>query len=542
MIDFEHVTYTYPDAMRPALRDVTLSIPDGALALVIGNSGAGKSTLLRCLNGLVPHFSGGTLSGRVTVDGLEPVAAGPQVMSRTVGFVFQDPEAQFVMDRVEDEVAFALENAAIPPEDMRARVTATLELLHLTSLRQRKLDTLSGGEKQRVALASALALHPRILALDEPTSQLDPQSAAELLDALVRLNKTLELTIVLAEHRLERVLPGVDQVIYLPDDDAAVMAGPPREVLLHVPLLPPLQTLARALGWLPLPLTLEEGVAFSRQLSTSSFQPSAVSHQQETGEAVETVVETRGLEVAYGPTTVLRGVDMALYRGEIVALVGRNGVGKTTLLRSLVGLLRPRQGDVWVEGRSIAAADVAAVCRRVGYLPQDPNALLFADTVLDELYITLHNHGIPLDHAPIAPEMLLEQLGLADKAQRYPRDLSVGERQRVALGAIMVTRPGALLLDEPTRGLDYRAKAQLRELLCAWRTEGLAILLVTHDVELVAAVADRVLVMDEGRIVAQGHPPAVLRASPTFTPQIARLFPTTGWITVEEALAGITSP
>jgi len=170
MIDFEHVTYTYPDAMRPALRDVTLSIPDGALALVIGNSGAGKSTLLRCLNGLVPHFSGGTLSGRVTVDGLEPVAAGPQVMSRTVGFVFQDPEAQFVMDRVEDEVAFALENAAIPPEDMRARVTATLELLHLTSLRQRKLDTLSGGEKQRVALASALALHPRILALDEPTS------------------------------------------------------------------------------------------------------------------------------------------------------------------------------------------------------------------------------------------------------------------------------------------------------------------------------------------------------------------------------------
>ncbi|MBN2390282.1 MAG: energy-coupling factor ABC transporter ATP-binding protein [Anaerolineae bacterium] len=539
MIHFEHVTYTYPDATRPALRDVSLSIPDGAFVLVMGSSGAGKSTLLRCLNGLVPHFSGGVLRGHVNVAGFDPVAAGPRTLSQVVGFVFQDPETQFVMDRVEDEIAFAMENAAIPPEEMHAHVADVLELLTLTSLRQRKLDTLSGGEKQRVALASALALQPRILALDEPTSQLDPQSAAELLDALVRLNKSHGLTVVLVEHRLERILPFVDQVIYLPDDDTPVIAGPPRDILPHVPLLPPLQALAQALGWSPLPLTIEEGLAFSRQLSAISHQPSAMIAARADAPAIHPVIEVRGVEVAYGPTAVLHGLDVALYPGEIVALLGRNGAGKTTLLKSLVGLLRLRRGNVLVEGRSIAKSDVADVCRRVGYLPQDPNALLFADTVLDELHITLRNHGIAPENAPIAPETLLERLGLADKAPRYPRDLSVGERQRVALGAIMVTQPGALLLDEPTRGLDYQAKAQLLDLLRDWRAAGLAILLVTHDVELVAEAADRVVVMDQGEIVAHGNPAEVLRASPTFTPQIAQLFPDSDWLTVGDALAGL---
>jgi len=230
---------------------------------------------------------------------------------------------------------------------------------------------------------------------------------------------------------------------------------------------------------------------------------------------------------------------MALYRGEIVALLGRNGAGKTTLLKSLVGLLRPQRGEVQLEGHPIATMDVAEVCRRVGYLPQDPNALLFADTVLDELHITLHNHGLTPSTAPIAPETLLAHLGLADKAQQYPRDLSVGERQRVALGAIMVTQPAALLLDEPTRGLDYRAKTQLRDLLRAWRDAALAILLVSHDVELIAETADRVMVMDQGVIVAHGRPAEVLRAWPTFTPQIAQMFPKQSWLTVKEALAGI---
>ena len=264
MIDFEHLTYTYPGATTPALRDVSLHLPEGELILVVGASGSGKSTLLRCINGLVPHFTGGSLAGSVRVEGLDPVTATPRVLSRQVGFVFQDPESQFVMDRVEDEIAFALENAAMPAQEMRVRVEETLDLLDLEPLRDRLLKTLSGGERQRVAIAAALALRPRILVLDEPTSQLDPKSAEDVLNALVRLNADLGLTILLAEHRLERVLPFVDRILYLPDDGSPVLLDEPRVVLNQIELGPPLVRLGKALNWQPLPLTIKEGLRFSR--------------------------------------------------------------------------------------------------------------------------------------------------------------------------------------------------------------------------------------------------------------------------------------
>jgi energy-coupling factor transport system ATP-binding protein len=234
----------------------------------------------------------------------------------------------------------------------------------------------------------------------------------------------------------------------------------------------------------------------------------------------------------------LRGVSLEVWSGEIVALMGRNGAGKTTLLKSMVGLLRPRRGQLKVAGQAVAGRGVAEICRQAGYLPQDPNALLFADSVRDELAITLRNHGLETS-PPMAPQALLGRLGLADKAGAYPRDLSVGERQRVALGAITITRPGALLLDEPTRGLDYAAKQALVDLMRGWRERGMAILLVTHDVELVAAAADRVVLMSQGEVIASGDPAQVLGASSLFAPQVARLFPGSGWLTPEDALKGL---
>jgi energy-coupling factor transporter ATP-binding protein EcfA2 len=242
--------------------------------------------------------------------------------------------------------------------------------------------------------------------------------------------------------------------------------------------------------------------------------------------------------VGYNGHAVLHDLDLDVWPGEIVVLMGRNGSGKTTLLKSIVGLLPARQGRLLVAGQEVAQRDVAEVCRQVGYLPQDPNALLFADSVLQELLITLRNHGLEAD-PPVSPDRLLERLGLGDKKDAYPRDLSAGERQRVALGAITVTKPGALLLDEPTRGLDYGAKRALTDLLRAWRDEGMAILLITHDVELAAATADRVLLMSQGEIIAAGAPAQVLGASPLFAPQVARLFPNSGWLTAEEALKGL---
>ena len=538
MIHFDHLTYTYPDSPHPALTDVTLHVAEGEFVLVAGPSGAGKSTLLRCLNGLVPHFTGGTLSGSVTVAGHDPVAEGPQVLSRVVGFVFQDPEAQFVVDRVEDEIAFALENGAIPPTEMRVRVEQVLDLLDLTPLRDRPLETLSGGEKQRVAIAAALALRPRILVLDEPTSQLDPQSAEEVLDALVRLNRDLGLTVVLAEHRLERVLPHATRLIYLPGPDEPTLTGPPRRTLRRIDLTPPLVTLGKVLGWEPLPLTVEEGRMFAeRMVSGSRFQVAGPNPKLETLKP-ETVLSVEGLSFAYDATPALRGVNLKIASGELVALMGRNGSGKTTLLKCIVGLLRPQQGEIALAGESLIGRETADICRSVSYLPQEPDDLLFADTVAEELAVTLRNHGLS-DSPPIAPADLLARLGLSDLAASYPRDLSVGQRQRVALGAVTVTRPRLLLLDEPTRGMDYPAKRELVRLLREWQAEGTGVLLVTHDVELVAQAADRVVVLSQGEVVADAPPAEVLTASPLFAPQVARLFPGTGWLTVEDALTGL---
>ena len=544
MITFEHVTYTYPGATQPALHDLNLQLSAGEFVLLVGASGAGKSTLLRCINGLAPHFSGGTLTGNLRVNQLDPVLATPQVMSRHVGFVFQDPEAQFVMDRVEDEVAFALENAALPPQEMRIRVEETLDLLDLTPLRDRPLETLSGGERQRVAIAAALALRPQILVLDEPTSQLDPQSAEDVLNALVRLNSDLGLTILLAEHRLERVLPFVDRILYLPAHGAALLAGEARAVLQQIEWGPPLIRLGKALGWEPLPLTIKEGLRFSRRFSVSSEQLSVSSEQsarvsRSVAPSGEPLIRVRQLEAGYARQAILNGVSLDLWPGEIVALLGRNGAGKTTLLKSLVGLVRPQRGSIQLAGRELAKQSVAEICRTVGYLPQDPNALLFAETVREEMLITLRNHGLAATSnrpLPMTPDDLLARLQLSAKATAYPRDLSVGERQRVALAAIMITKPAVLLLDEPTRGLDYDAKAQLATLLQEWRNDGVAILLVTHDVELAALLADRVVLMSQGEIMAQGAPGEVLGTSPLFAPQVARLFPGTQWLTVADVL------
>lgn len=535
-ISIQNLTFTYPNSERPALNDISLTIDDGDFVLVMGESGAGKSTLLRTLNGLVPHFSGGKIGGTVRVTGRDPIADSLQTMSQTVGFVLQDPEAQFVMDVVEDEIAFGLENAAIPRAEMRIRVEESLDLLDLSPLRSRRMDTLSGGEKQRVAIAAALAFRPRVLVLDEPTSQLDPKSAEDVLQSLVRLNADLGLTIVLAEHRLERVLPFVDTIVHLFDGGSRVQVGAPDEILAGTTLVPPLVALAKSLHWSPLPLTVKAGKRFSRRWQ-------GMPSPRKTPAAPEPVLRVEQLSAGYGDVPVLDGVSLAVGAGELVAVLGRNGAGKTTLLKSLMGLLPLRRGKILLAEVDISGAPTAQIARSMGYLPQDPNALLFAESVLEEVSITLKNHGlpVPLNGEPVPgahnPRHLLEKLGVGQYAAAYPRDLSAGERQRVALAAVTVTKPAVLLLDEPTRGLDYGAKAALGALLRQWRADGMAILLVTHDVEFAAQLADRVLVFSRGEIIAAGDPATVLGSSPLFAPQVARLFPASGWLTVDDALA-----
>jgi energy-coupling factor transporter ATP-binding protein EcfA2 len=557
MIEFQHLTYSYPgegpgQSAAPVLKDLSLRIEEGAFVLVIGPSGAGKSTLLRCINGLVPHFYGGTIEGRVRVAGRDPVALAPRGMSETVGFVFQDPEAQAVVDVVEDELAFAMENLGFPEETMRVRIEEALDQLHIAPLRRRPLSSLSGGERQRVAIASVLTLQPQVLVLDEPTSQLDPQAAEEVLDALVKLNHDLGLTIVLSEHRLERVVQYADRVIYMPGSGQAPLAGPPRHVLAQVPLVPPVVELGKRLGWSPLPLTIKEARRHVRTVGHGDAVtygdagmpalPPAL--REESSPAVRKgislheeampAIEIEGLRFAYNGHAVLHDVDLRIEGGEFVAVMGRNGAGKTTLLKQCMGLLKPDGGRVRVLGHDTAQTPVETLAQQVGYVPQNPNALLFADSVAEELAFTRRAQGLPAGD----DVALLRTVGLEGMRERYPRDLSAGERQRVALAAVLVSDPALILLDEPTRGLDYEQKAALVAFLQAQKQRGKTVVMVTHDVELVAQCAERVILLGDGEIAVDGPARTVMTGSQVFSSQINKLFRDPRYLTVDDVMEG----
>ena len=534
----EELSFTYPGRNTQVLNEISLSAYAGEFILLAGPSGAGKSTLLRCLNGLVPHFSGGAIAGKVTVAGTDVLAAGPQIMSRHVGFVFQDPEAQMVLDTVEAEVAFGLENLAVPSEELAGRVEEVLALLDLVQLRQRPLAELSGGERQRVAIATALVLRPTILALDEPTSQLDPSAAREFLGHVVALQKKLGLTVVLIEQRLERVVQFASRLIYL-EDGKITADGPIRDTLELLPesQQPPITRLAQALDWRPVPLTSAEGRRLTPgmpQMPPDDHLPSPARNGR--SRPIRSILEAHNIHYSYGDQPVVRGISLTLAEGKATALVGANGSGKSTLLRCLVGLLRPDRGTINLNGKPTAGMSVAAICRQVAYLPQAPDDLLYAETVREELQATLTNHGLKPEIGALDPDELLNELGLGNLAEAYPRDLSVGQRQRVALGAVMITRPKVLLLDEPTRGLDYASKQSLARLWASWREQGMSILLVTHDMELAARVADHVLILKEGSVDSSGSVADILGTNSLYGSQVARLFPGRGLLTVHDAL------
>ncbi|MCC7021862.1 MAG: ATP-binding cassette domain-containing protein [Thermomicrobiales bacterium] len=534
IIAFESVTYAYPESAAPALREIDWRVAPGEFVTITGPSGSGKSTLLRCLNGLTPHFSGGTFDGAVTVAGHDTRRYTPRALARVTGFVFQDPEAQFVTSRVDDELAFGMEQLGVPPLTMRKRVEEVLDLLGIAALRDREIATLSGGERQRVAVAAALALQPEILALDEPTSQLDPWGAEEVLAALTRLNDDLGLTIVLAEHRLERVVSHADRLTLLDRAGHIASEGRPRDVLAGADpaILPALLALGRQLDWQPLPLTVKEGRAAQRRDAAVGRLPAPAPPDPPaaTGPAI---VALQRVSAGWGQRKVLREIDLEVRPGELVALMGRNGSGKTTLLRLVAGLHRPASGRVLLEGADTARLHPADIAQTTGYLPQNPSALFFAETLRDELAFTLkHKRGAVAD-----PEVTLAALGLAHALERNPRDLSGGERERAALAAVLVGAPRVLLLDEPTRGMDAARKRALATTLAQLREEGVAILLATHDVELVAEVATRVVLIGDGRVVADGGPRAVLSGSLTFATAINKLYGG-GFLTPDDILAG----
>ncbi|GAA0701409.1 ATP-binding cassette domain-containing protein [Kitasatospora atroaurantiaca] len=527
MITFEQVSVRYHDSATPALSGVDLTVPEGELCLLVGPSGSGKSTLLGTVSGLVPHFTGGVLHGRVTVGGRDTREHRPRELADLVGTVGQDPLAHFVTDTVEDELAYGMESLGLAPEVMRRRVEETLDLLGLAELRDRALTSLSGGQQQRVAIGSVLTVHPRVLVLDEPTSALDPGAAEEVLAVLQRLVHDLGTTVLLAEHRLERVVQYADQVLLLPAPGEPPVLGEPAEVMAHSPVHPPVVALGRAAGWSPLPLSVRDARRRAAPLRARLDGRTPTAAPAVTGDPVVTVDR---LTVRRGPVPALRGVELALCPGEITALMGRNGAGKSTLLGSLVGLHQPTAGSVRVSGLTPHRARPKELIRRIGLVPQDPRDLLYGETVAAECAAADEDAGAEAGTCRGLVSRLLP--GIDDAL--HPRDLSEGQRLTLALAVVLTSRPGVILLDEPTRGLDYAAKGRLIEILRALAADSHAILLATHDVELAAELAHRTVILADGEIVADGPTPEVVVSSPAFAPQVAKVLTPSPFLTVRQ--------
>lgn len=464
LLEIQNIKYYYPGSTKSSLNSIDLKIREGEFLLVVGGSGSGKSSLARVIAGLIPEFYGGRLDGKLFFQEEKLKGDDRQILNSHVGIVFQDPEKQLVMTSVEAEIAFGLENLGLNQQEMFRRVAEVMSFLNLTSLRDKFTANLSGGEKQKVALASVVAMQPRILVLDEPTSQLDPVAAGEFLDLVEFLNKELGYTVVLIEQRLERCFHLADRIVVM-EQGEIICDGTPGDAarwqLAHqLPFIPPVAKLFASVNSSVVPLTVRDGRReLHKYLPTVSLQEIPERKVKLTPVNEEhTVLAANNIWYSYpGGREVVRGQSLCVKEGEFVVILGANGSGKTTLLKLLTGILKPDRGSVQLLGQDTRNLSLTELGRKVGYLSQNPNDYLFQDTVEDELMFTLNNFQLP-DNGIC--EEILKKLNLYDLRQANPRDLSSGERQRVALASILVAGPRLLLLDEPTRGDRLQAEGR----------------------------------------------------------------------------------
>ncbi len=536
------LTFRYRTADAPALGDLSFSVSLGELLLIAGGSGSGKSTLLRCLNGLIPRSYRGDLSGRIAIDGQDPAGMSLAQLAQLVGTILQDPDRQIVTSYVERQVAFGPENLGWPRERIRAAVRATLERLRITSLYGRETGGLSGGERQKVALAGLLSMNPRILLLDEPLASLDPASAREAL-ALFRELADDGHAVALVEHRVEDALAARPQRTLFMRDGRQSFLGPSAEFL----------AIAN-----PYEVKLPADIALTRlgdgvwELGDRGADP--IPHPPypiPRPTPGDQLLEFSDLRFSYGDgPEILRGVSLSIREGEVVAIMGPNGAGKSTLLRHGIGLLQPSSGQVRVAGADARGSTVAQLARTVGYVFQSPSHMLFAPSAQAELTFGPRNLGVDPAVAEAAVPAALAQVGLTGFEDRAPLSLSFGQQKRLGIAAVLSMRPRLLVLDEPTAGQDHGSTQALMQTIGG--LAGLAAtVLITHDVDLAVSYATRVVLMREGQIEADGPPEQVLadrgllercRIVPTSLLELnLRLLPRTGRFLPLEQLAPFTS-
>jgi energy-coupling factor transport system ATP-binding protein len=530
--------YSYPHSVCPALEDVSLEVAPGEFVLLAGRSASGKSTLLKAACGLVPHFHGGEIEGEVQVADLDAIAAGPGELAAAVGYLAQDPETQVVSTTVAAEIELPLEMRGDEPGDRARAVEEVALALAIPHLLDRSVDTLSGGELQRVALAAALVTRPRLILLDEPTSQLDPVAGDELIWLLRRLNEEWGVAVLLAEHRLERCLAAADRVVAM-EAGGIAFDGTPADFLAWASSNDPaLETPAARLfslaGIDPLPVGVRDARQTLRGMGVA-HPPYQASRRVRDPHPSDPALEAKGLWVELDrgedPRDVLKGIELSINRGERVALMGRNGAGKSTLLRTAAGLHEPVVGRIVVDS--------------IALLTQNPGDYLVRERVGDEL---------PGDEGKAA----LRVVGLEDKVDADPRDLSGGERQRLALAIALAGRmngeqlPGLVALDEPTRGMDHARRDELVGLIARLAgdvdfvasgstksTRTAAVLVATHDVEFASRFADRVVLLGDGVVIADGPAAEILSGGWYFATEVARVLDLPGVVTPEQGAAAL---
>jgi len=530
MITFENVSLIYPQSTKTVLEGLSCEIQEGEMILVMGQTGSGKSSLLRLINGLVPHHTGGILAGDISVDGISTRNVKPGSLAHLVGIVGQNPINGFVTDIVEEELAFGMEALNFPQDVMRKRVEEVLDLLGLNAIRSRTISTLSGGEQQRVAIGAALVMHPKVLVLDEPTSALDPIAAEEVLSVLHRLVHDLSVTVIIAEHRLERVIQFVDRIIYI-EGNGETAIGSPEEILKNATLVPPIIRLTRALNLSEFGTSVREVRRLTADIRSRDFAAVNSVLTQHTP-----VIEIDSLSIKYGDKSALNEVSTTIGAGEIVAVMGRNGAGKSSLLETIVGLLPPDSGKVQVHGKDPRTLKGGDRRRAIGYVPQEPSDLLYKQSVRDECEQADRDNELTTGTAFSFLNSLVPNISM----ETNPHDLSEGQRLALVLSVVLSSNPKLLVLDEPTRGLDYQAKSLFTLALKEYaRNLNCPVMLATHDVELVAELADRVLFLAEGEIVADGPTLDVLLSSPAFAPQVAKIMSPKPWLTVSDVVAAL---
>ncbi|MDD2251631.1 MAG: energy-coupling factor transporter ATPase [Dehalococcoidales bacterium] len=533
MISIRGVSFSYNGSDVPALKNIDLKIERGEFVLLTGESGSGKSSLCRVINGLIPHFHGGVISGHIEVAGLNPLQSSPGLMANRVGMVFQDPDNQLVTSDVCHEICFGMENLAFSRDMIAGRLDESLEMLDIKHLRNRPVAQLSGGEKQRTAIASVLALRPDILLLDEPTSQLDPAGSQRLLASLRRLNRNLGLTVILVEHRLEKAIHYADRLVVM-GKGTVLVNQTPRSAMKKSDYaleecaisLPPVVELyrnlvARGVKLDAVPLSLEEGLTVFKKILAAPL-PDPPEEVGRNNNAV--AIEMEGVSFCYqNQQTILENINLTIKQGEVVAIMGQNASGKTTLLKLINGLLKPSSGSIKILGTDTSGLSVAELAATIGVVFQNPGDHLFSDTVEEEIAFGLKIRGVAPRDIEAMVGSILSRFNLEPFRARSPNELSLGEKQRLAIASIMVYEPPVLLLDEPCRGADKSTRENLITILRDHVFRGGTVVMVTHDVELVAEYSQRVVIMDSGRIIADGEKREVLPSAGSFSPQINQL-------------------